>query len=189
MRANVAATMMTMGAASLASAVQPHGLPQDDRIATRTLAEYTESSWLAPAAVVLDSKQAWDEWNAAEVASGRAVSAEVAPAGVDWKREVVLVVALGENLNGALAVRVKGAHKKGTETLVRVECAVNVGGSAPSAILALPRSHAHDVKLVPNIKLRSDMPLKATYVVSSEGTSPTPASTAASWGALKSEYR
>jgi hypothetical protein len=185
-RAMVAAMMMTMGAASMASAVQPQGLPRDNRVPTRTMAEYGSGSWLAPAAVVLDSKQAWDEWNQAQVASGYAVNVEAAPM-VDWKREVVLVVALGENLNNTLAVKVKGARKNGSQTMVDVECALNAGGSSPAVVVALPRNQAKNVELVPNMTL-GDMPMKATYVMSSTGGL-SPMATVTTWGALKSDYR
>ena len=187
-RAMIAAMiMMTMGAVSLASAVQPQHVPHDNRVATRTVAEYSQGSWLAPATVVLDSKQAWDEWNCAQVANGRAVNAEAAPANVNWKREVLLVVALGENLNWWRTVKVKGAIKKGVETMVDIECALNAGGPSPSVVVALPRSHGRTVRLVPNVTLASDLPMKATYVMSSDG--PSPMDVVSSWGALKNYYR
>ncbi len=191
MRAMVAAMVMTMTAATLASAA-PAGrstpnAPRDPRVNARVVAQYGEGSWLAPAAVVLKSEREWDEWNDGEVANGRSVGKEKAPNGVAWGREVLLVVVLGENLNSAMNVKLNGAMRKGSATEVSLELTAGHGGSAPSVVVALPRSAAHDVKLLTNLLL-PELPQRATaYELSNGGNDPLPIM--ASWGSLKADYR
>ena len=171
-RAMVAtAMMMVMTATTMASAA-PHAAPspsapRDPRVNARVVASYNESSWLAPAAVVLDSKQAWDEWNANEVAAGRAIGVENAP-NVSWGSEVVMVIALGENLNGRAKVGLSRCVREGSDTEVALECSLAEGGSSPALVVALPRGSAHSVNLRSNVTL-VDMPEKATYVMATSG--------------------
>jgi hypothetical protein len=190
-RAMVAAMVMTMTATSMASAA-PHAAgtpsaPRDPRVNARVVAVYNEGSWLKPSAVVLDSKRAWDEWNANEVNAGRAIAVEKAP-DVDWGRDAVMIVALGENMNGSASVKLSTCTREGTDTEVSLECSLLAGGTAPSLVLALPRGSAHSVKLRTNVAL-ADMPERASYVTASSTSGDPMPVAVVSWGALKADYR
>jgi hypothetical protein len=192
-RAMVAMMVMTVSAATLANAAatdrsQPSA-PRDPRVNARVVAKYNQSSWLMAQAVVLDSEAAWDEWSNGEVSNGRAIGHEKAPNGVAWGREVLLVVALGENLNQSMTVTLTSARRNGSATEVTLEMSTPAlaGGSSPSVVVALPKSAAHDVRLLTNLML-PELPAKATYVMASSGDPVQPAM-AVTWGSLKADYR
>jgi hypothetical protein len=75
----------------------------------RTLMRYADGAWLARTAVVLKSAKDWNDWNDDMVAQGKAVGREAMPA-VDWAREAVLVVTMGE---GGASLELKNARRVG----------------------------------------------------------------------------
>jgi hypothetical protein len=196
MKTLMAATVATMLLASAAMAQSGMSTPSMDpmrgnpAIQMRTLMQYDMGAWMAPAAVVLNSAEDWASWNEEMVAQGKAVGVEAAPA-VDWSREAVVVVCLGENPTGNWRVEMKSARKVGKRASVQVHVTMDAGGSAPCHVIAMEKLAAQALQLSCDCAV-AGMPRQAQVytggglqLASAEGGS----LNQVSWGALKHEYR
>ena len=190
-----AAAMMVMAAAAMASP----SMAQTDKMpngwlsrpaAMRTLMHYADGAWTAPAAVILKSAKDWNDWNDMMVARGMAVGKEAMP-NVDWTRESVLVVALGES-ESPISLDLKNARRNGLRT--EIELAVNwgEGGSAPCQVVAMDKRLARNVRLV-NAEaagLSAQVPAYSAQMIANQQQSDaTPVIADASWGEMKDLYR
>jgi hypothetical protein len=187
----MAMTMMAMGAVS--DAAPGRGEPQRKAVSCRAVAAYQMSAWVAPMAVVLTSPQAWSQWNREQVDAGRSVGEEALPAGVDWNREVVVVLALGE-ISESHQVELRGARRWLNETELSLHVEAGRGGRCPALVLALDRNARRNVKLMADYSLAGVPTMPGTY----DAAGATLASTegdddglvlVTSWGAVKAEYR
>ena len=163
-------------------------------VACRSLASYPMAAWVAPMAVVLTSPEAWSRWNREQVDAGRAVAEEALPQGVDWTREVVVVLALGEVVEPH-TVEVKGARRSKNATQLDLHVEMGRGGRCPALVLALDRGAGRNVKLAADY-LVTGMPTEpGTYdVAGASGSLATAGNDGGlvlmtSWGAVKAEYR
>ena len=157
----------------------------------RTLMCYGEGAWMAPAAIILKSEQDWTDWNDAMLEAGRSVSSVMAPAGVDWTKEAVLVVSLGQSEQNA-SLNLKSVRRIGLRTEIEMELTWGTGGTSPCHVVAL------DKRLVKNLKLRNAEAAGLASQVQAytpnaavaqvDATTPTVA-IAASWGEVKDAYR
>jgi len=182
-----AMAMMAVVATSPVSAAPSMGAGQ--AVATRTVMQYGQGAWTAPAAVVLKSEGAWNAWNAMMVRKGKAVGAEAVPAGVDWKEEVLLVVTLGENLNQDWSVALAGATSNGLSTQVTLQLTPGQGGSSPCVVVAMDRRAALSVSLSYAAEAAAaaqmNMPSNAQTYDAPAGAGVV----ATTWGAMKDTYR
>lgn len=198
----VAVAGMTGLASEAAPAPHSPGMrpaPRGAKVEMRTLLQYSQSAWLMPAAVVLESQEAWDEWNAAAVASGMAMGAETLPA-VDWQNESVLVVAMGEDMNRTWLLELRDPRRHGSVTEITLVLETDYDtmegiSSNPCHVVALNKHAARSVKLVAPTGpmaagLPSDVPLYGAAPMAGEpmsGLEAAPVPT--TWGALKADYR
>ena len=194
-RALAAAAMLVMAAAATASP----SLAQTDRMPNgwmsrtaemRTLMHYTDGAWTAPAAVILKSAQDWNAWNEEMVAAGKAVGKEAMP-NVDWSREAVLVVALGESQN-PISVELKNGRRVGLRTEIELSMNWNEGGSSPCHVVAIDKRLAKNVRLV-NAEaagLSAQVPAYSSRMIANQSMGDAPGVVAdASWGQVKDAYR
>jgi hypothetical protein len=162
-------------------------------VACRTIASYPMAAWVSPMAVVLTSPQAWSQWNREQVEAGRAVAEEALPAGVDWAKEVVIVLALGE-VSEMHYVEAKGARRApqgATELNLHVE--TGRGGNCPALVICLDRSAHRNVKLMADYTLNG-VPNPGTYdavgsSLATSGANDGGLVVTTSWGSIKAEYR
>jgi hypothetical protein len=173
----------------------------------RTLLQYRESAWIRPTAVVLHNEQAWLDRSREAVASGIGIGMEILPA-VDWDKEAVLVVALGEDMSRALSLSLMNPRKAGsmTELTMDVKADGQMGPSNPAHVVALSKRAARNIRLVPGAGSAAvaGMPAYAPLygTASPDEDSPStiavgqdissdidPAQPSKSWGALKATYR
>jgi len=180
----LAAAMMLLMVAGAADVMAAPGRPSGAPM--RTLMRYTDGAWLARTAVVLKSAKDWNDWNDDMVAQGKAVGREAMPA-VDWAKEAVLVVTMGE---GGASLELKNARRIGLRT--EVELALNwaEAGAAPCHVVAMSKNLVNRLRLV-NAEaagLSAQVPayqgraqLAATNAQASEPV-------ALSWGAVKDAY-
>ena len=192
----MALTMATM--APSADAAPRAGAGEKSRsskeVAVRSLVAYPMAAWVTPMAVVLTSPEAWSQWNREQVDAGRAVAEEAMPQGVDWSKEVVVVLALGE-VSEQHDVKCNGARKTlsaVTELSLQVE--TGRGGNCPALVLALERGASRNVKLMANHLLAGVPTEPGTYGMTSGGNLASSAdagglTVVTSWGAMKAEYR
>ena len=166
---------------------------QKKEVACRTIASYPMAAWVSPMAVVLTSPQAWSQWNREQVEAGRAVAEEAMPAGVDWAKEVVVVLALGE-VSESHWVEAKGARRTlagATELSLHVE--TGRGGNCPALVICLDRNARKNVKLSADYSLGNVPTEPGTY--DAVGNSLASAgddeglTLVTSWGAIMAEYR
>jgi len=190
-----AAAMMLMAAAAMASPsmAQTEKMPNGwlSRAAEmRTLLHYADGAWTAPTAVILKSAKDWNDWNDMMVARGMAVGREAMP-NVDWTREAVLIVTLGES-RSPISLELKNARRNGLRTEIELALNWSEGGSAPCQVVAMDKRLAKNVRLVnaETAGLASQVP---AY---SAGMNPTqqqsgamPVIADASWGEVKDLYR
>lgn len=174
--------LMTALGATLA-VTEPAAAP----VTTRMILHTSLGAWVSPVAVVLRSPEEWTLWNSSMVAAERAVAAEPVPPGIDWNREVVLVVAIGERSTFTtfelLPPRRSGHRLHFTG---RIEASWTQSFSAPCHAVALDRRFADGIELDPGIGvLESAFP-------GVHATSARRGAIAAgdrSWGELKNAYR
>ena len=189
--ATLAAMALTLAlTASMAAAAPKDGAVERAKstVACRIVANYTMSAWMAPAAMVLHSAGAWKTWNERMAEEGLAVAAEAEPQGVDWARESVVVLALGE-LAECYHMEMTGVRRTLSGTTLSLHMGPGNGGTSPALVLAMPKSAAARLKLA--CDTTSGLPELRTYPEASlaaAGDLP-PTALATSWGAMKAEYR
>jgi hypothetical protein len=152
----------------------------------RTLMRYTDGAWLARTAVVLKSAKDWNDWNDDMVAQGKAVGREAMPA-VDWAREAVLVVTMGE---GGASLELKNARRVGLRT--EVELALNwaEAGAAPCHVVAMSKNLVNRLRLV-NAEAAGLSAQVPAYQGRSQLAAPNAQASeavAVSWGTVKDAY-
>jgi hypothetical protein len=189
----VALTMAMVAVAPTAEAAPRAGMRDKAvrQVTCRAIATYGMAAWVAPMAVVVTSPVAWSQWNAEQANAGRAVGEEALPAGVDWSKEVVVVVSLGE-LSAPLTVELTGGQKRNSQTELNLRVLTGQGGNCPALVLALDRANCKNVRLVPDYTL-TGVPLAPPIY---DGTTTLAAAgdddgltVVTSWGAIKAEYR
>lgn len=183
------ATMVAMALTMMATtsvAAPKNGL---GAVSCRTVASWTMSAWTAPAAVVLTSPEAWVAWNREMVDSGRAVAEEAMPKGVDWKREALVVLAMGE-VDGAWTMSVNGAARTLACTEMSLHVAPGQGGSSPAVVVAMNRAALRTVRLAADYTL-AGMPEQAQVYAPAAlaAAADAPVTLATTWGAMKADYR
>ena len=153
----------------------------------RTVVNYAMSAWLAPAAMVLHSAGAWTAWNEKMAENGLAVAADALPQGVDWTKESVLVLALGE-LSEAHHLTLTSATRTLSGTHLSLSVEAGRGGRTPALVLALPKSAVRRLTLSGDTMGLSE---HQTYPEASlaGAVDSEPVAVATSWGAMKAEYR
>jgi len=187
-KAVVAAAMMTMAAmATSPAAADPSLMGLSHAVATRTVLDYGQGAWTAPAAVVLKSEQDWTNWNKYMADHGMAVGPESMPSGVNWSTDALLVVSLGQNLNADYSVTVASAQHTGSHTTVTLNVTAGQGGSSPCVVVAMNRNLASDVSLVGANGVPAVAQQYSSASLQASG-SPAGGSVATTWGALKSAY-
>ncbi len=175
--------------ASLAAAAPGNGAAEraNKSSACRTVENYSMSAWVAPVAMVLHSAAQWEKWNERMAEEGLAVAAEAMPAGVDWSKECVLVLALGE-LPEARHLSLTGVTRGLSGTRLNLTVEAGRGGRAPALVLAMPKSAASRLTLasdtmgLPECRTYSEASLAGNAIGE-------PVAVATSWGAMKAEYR
>jgi len=156
----------------------------------RTVMHYTMGAWIRPVAVVLRSADEWTRWNDQMVAAEHAVAAELLPAGVDFSREVLLVVAIGECPQ--LTTFELAEPERAGRTLYftgRIERTWTQAFSSPCHVVAIDRRFADSIVLDPGIgtlespfgAVAGRMTLAAAGASIENRTD--------SWGAVKHLYR
>jgi len=195
--ATMVAMAMTMMALSAVSDAAPgRGAAQREAnkaVNCRPVAAYQMSAWVAPMAVVLTSPEAWSQWNREQVDAGRSVGEEAMPAGVDWNREVLVVLALGET-SESHHVELRGARRWLNETELSLHVEAGRGGRCPALVLALDKSARRNVKLMADYALTGVPTLPGTYDAAGTPLASTDGDddglvVVTSWGAMKAEYR
>jgi hypothetical protein len=188
--ATLAAMALTLAlTASMAAAAPKAAERAKNTVACRTVANYDMSAWVAPTAMVLHSAGAWKAWNDEMVEAGMAVAPEALPQDVDWAKESVLVLALGEGWESR-HLEMKGASRNLSGTTVTVTMEAGRGGMAPALVMAMPKSAAARVKLACTGGMA--LPEARTYpetALAASGDAMPVAAVAATWGAVKAEYR
>jgi hypothetical protein len=193
--ATLVAMTMAMAAVAPTADAAPRAGMRDLTARTvncRAVATYGMSAWVAPMAVVVTSPVAWSQWNAEQVNAGRALAEEALPADVDWAKEVVVVLSVGE-LSAPLAVELTGAQKKNAQTLLNLRVLTGQGGNCPALVLALDRANCKNVRLVVSDYELAGVPLApetyaGTATLASAGNDDG-LTVVTSWGAIKAEYR
>ncbi len=159
-------------------------------VAMRTVMAYDDGAWTAPVAIILKSPAAWVAWNKDMVNAGMAIGEEQLPAGVDWSKEAVLVVALGEGRGSR--VRLQNACRAGLRTELEVVASSSGSGQYPCHVVAMDKRLLNNVRLMKaasyglSEQVRSYRPA-AALASSSAGSEPQPV--AISWGEMKAAYR
>jgi hypothetical protein len=186
-KAVVAAALMmvavTVVAARAASASNAMSLAH--AVSTRTVMQYGQGAWTGYAAVVLKSEADWTSWNAYMAANNMAVGSEPAPKNVDWTKEALLVVSMGENLNTAYSVDVAGAARTMSETEVTLGMSANAGGNDPCVVVAMDKRLADVVMLMNG---PAGVPVRVPVWMAPQAQN-AGANVAATWGAVKAAYR
>jgi hypothetical protein len=156
-------------------------------VAMRTLLHYTDGAWVVNTSIILKSEHDWQEWNDSMVATGKAVGAEACPSGVDWTKEAVLVVALGQ---GGGYVDLPRARRVALHTDVDLVVGPGSWDSAPCQVVAMDRKMLNNCRLMNGSSAQPVpvyvSPSAAQIQVAGSGASET---LNASWGAVKAEYR
>jgi hypothetical protein len=157
----------------------------------RTLMAYDDGAWTSPVAVVLNSPAAWTAWNHEMVARGMAIGEEPVPAGVDWSKEAVLVVALGGGSVPASRVRLENAHRVGLTTEVVVQPSTDGVGEYPCHVVAMSRQLLKHVQIANAAQcgLAEQVAVYAASPAVAAANSGTPTAIAVSWGEVKDAYR
>ena len=118
----------------------------------RKVFQSTDGAWTSPAAVILRSADEWIRWNDRMVADDRAYGAEPLPDGVDWDREIVLVVTLGLRPTiTTLELDPPQRFGRGVRITGRIEDLYSSGNSTPCHVIALDRRYADDIELDPSL--------------------------------------
>jgi hypothetical protein len=157
-------------------------------VAMRTLLHYADGAWVAPTSIILKSEHDWQEWNDSMVADGKAVGAEACPSGVDWTKEAVLVVALGQ---GGGWVDLPRARHIALHTDVDLVVGPGSWDSSPCQVVAMDRKMLTNCRLM-NGSSAQPVPVyvspSAQVRMAGAGAGAAEAINA-SWGAVKAEYR
>ena len=187
-QALAAATMLLMmaGAADVMAAPARLATAAPMRTQMRTLMRYTDGAWLARTAVVLKSAKDWNDWNDDMVAEGKAVGREAMPA-VDWAKEAVLVVTMGE---GGASVELKNARQVGLRTDVELALNWAQAGAAPCHVVAMSKHLVSRLRLV-NAEAAGLSAQVPAYQGRAQLAAPNAQASepvALSWGAVKDGY-
>lgn len=159
-------------------------------VAMRTVMAYDDGAWTAPVAMILKSPADWAAWNKELVTAGLAIGEEQLPAGVDWSKEAVLVVALGEGRGSR--VRLQNACRAGLRIELEVAASSNGSGQYPCHVVAMDR------RLLKNVHLKNAasyglseqvQSYRTAAALASSGAGSEPRPMAISWGEMKDAYR
>ena len=158
-------------------------------VAMRTVLAYDDGAWTSPVAVVLRSAADWTAWNHEMVERGMAVGEEPLPAGIDWSREAVLVVALGGE---GSRVRLQNARRIGLRTELEAVLSHDGGGEYPCHVVAMDKRLLKDVRLTN--AAQCGLPAQVSVyapaaALATANDAAAPAPVAASWGEVKDAYR
>lgn len=187
--AALAAMALTLAMTAPSASAAPGAAERAKKNAScRTVENYTMSAWIAPAVVVLNSRAAWKNWNEQMAAEGLALAAEAAPENVDWAKESVVVVALGE-LSGPYAVKLNGAKRTLSGVQVQLEIESGHGGSSPALVLAMPKSASRNLSLISDAMALPEMRTYPESNLAGDDANDGPVAAGTSWGAVKAEYR
>ena len=159
-------------------------------VAMRTVMAYDDGAWTAPVAVVLNSPSDWNAWNKDMVDLGMAVGEESLPTGVDWSREAVIVVALGEGRGSR--VRLAQATRMGLRTELAVAASQDGYGSYPCHVVAIDRRLTKNLRLsnAAECGLPSSVPTyRQGSPAAASSIAPAVSAVAISWGEMKDAYR
>jgi hypothetical protein len=156
----------------------------------RTILCYSLGAWTSPVAVILRCPQQWTLWNESMVATGRAAGAEPLPCGVDWSREVLLVVAIGE-CNTLTTFELNPPQRSGHRLYFtgRIEITPTPSFSSPCHVVAIDRRFADALELDPSIGVLEDPCGLLTRHTGIASANMITNAKHHSWGALKHEYR
>lgn len=186
--ATLAAMVLTLAlTASLAAAAPGAAERAKSLVPCRTVENYAMSAWVAPTAMVLHSAGAWTAWNEQMAEEGLAVAPEALPQGVDWAKECVLVLALGE-LAEAHQLTLAGARRNVQGTTLSLTVEAGRGGRAPALVVAMPKSAARRLTLdcatmmLPEARTYPEAALATAGDTQAEAVVTT-------WGAMKADYR
>jgi hypothetical protein len=187
-KALAAALMLLMmaGAADVMAAPARLTTAAPMRTQMRTLMHYTDGAWLARTAVVLKSAKDWNDWNDDMVAQGKAVGREAMPA-VDWAKEAVLVVTMGE---GGASLELKNARQVGLRTDVELALNWAQAGAAPCHVVAMSKHLVNRLHLV-NAEVAGFSAQVPAYQGRAQLAAPNALAgdpVAVSWGAVKDGY-
>ena len=151
----------------------------------RTILRYSQGAWVCPVAVVVRDPLQWTRWNESMVAAGRAAGIEPVPCGIDWSREVLLVVAIGER-SSLTTFELNPPQRSGHRLYFtgRIETSSMQTFSSPCHVVAIDRRFADAIELDPAIGTLEDpcgLLVRRTAIASASADH-------RSWGALKHEY-
>lgn len=191
-----ACTTMALGLAlTLAYAAQANAGGRElsipaPAVAMRTVLAYDDGAWTAPVAMILKSPADWKSWNQDMVKAHMAIAEEQLPAGVDWSKEAVLVVALGDR-QGA-RVRLQNARRAGLRTQLELAVSSDGYGEYPCHVVAMDKRLLRNVRLMNAASCGLSEQVQsyrqgAVLATSSAGSEPQPV--AISWGEMKDAYR
>jgi len=189
MAAAVALTLAcSAGIGSAQGRPASHGAPT---VAMRTVMAYDDGAWTSPVAVVLKSPGDWKSWNHEMVERGMAVGEEPVPAGVDWSKEAVLVVAVGGGNVPASRVRLQNAHRVGLHTELEVAASGDGSGSYPCHVVAMDKHLLKYVRLTNGVQcgLGEQVSVYEAGATLAAANASAPTAIAASWGEVKDAYR
>ena len=158
-------------------------------VAMRTLMAYDDGAWTSPVAVVLKSAADWTTWNHEMVERGMAIGEELVPAGVDWSKEAVLVVAVGGGT--ASRVRLQNARRVGLHTELDVVVSEGGSGAYPCHVVTMDKHVLKYVRLTNAAQcgLTEQVPVYQARATLASANAATPIAIAASWGEVKDAYR
>ena len=160
-------------------------------IAMRTLMAYDRGAWTSPVAVVLKSEKDWNTWNHEMVERGMAIGEEPVPAGVDWSKEAVLVVALGGGHVPASRVRLQNARRVGVHIEMEVVASRDGSGAYPCHVVAMDKHLLKHVRLANAARygLAEQVTVYQAGATLAATNASAPIAIAASWGEVKDAYR
>lgn len=185
-----AAVALTLAAAAGTAQAENRAISRTaPAVAMRTLLAYDDGAWTSPVAIVLRSAADWTSWNHEMVERGMAIGEEPMPAGIDWNREAVMVVALGGE---GSRVRLQNARRIGLRTELDAALSQDGTGEYPCHVVAM------DKRLLKNVRLTNaaqcGLPAQVSIYVpgaalASTNSAAAPAPVATSWGEVKDAYR
>ena len=157
----------------------------------RTLMAYDDGAWTLPVAMVLRSAADWTTWNHEMVERGMAIGEELVPAGVDWSKEAVLVVAVGGGTTSR--VRLQNARRVGLHTELEVVVSYDGFGHYPCHVVTMDKHLLKSVRLTNAAQcgLTEQVPVYQALatLASANAATPTGIAIATSWGEVKDAYR
>lgn len=154
-------------------------------VTMRTILRYSQGAWLSPVAVIVHDPWQWTRWNESMVGAERAAGIEPVPSAVDWSREVLLVVAIGERTT-LTSFELNPPRRSGHRLYFtgRIETSSMQTFSSPCHVVAIDRRFADAIELDPAIgTLESPCAiLRLAALAGATAAGP-------SWGAMKHQYR